>query len=148
MANIQMRNMWGVCAVAVLLSACTVPTTSPTSETTNPAMLVGMEWGAVEIEGVVPVVHPQPRLRWITRSQIAGSGGCNGFTGTIQSAGDSIRVGPLAATGKACLTAPTGQEDLFFKAVEEARSVRLEGNQLWLLASNGKMLMRLVKVKE
>jgi heat shock protein HslJ len=99
----------------------------------------------VAIDGVVPVIHPKPKLRWTSAGQVAGSGGCNAFVGKTIVGSDSVRFGALAATGKACMTAPTGQEDLFFKAIETTRKARLENEELLLLNESGETLARLVK---
>jgi putative lipoprotein len=107
--------------------------------------LVGVEWTAIAIEGVVPLVNPKPKLQWKSMGQISGTGGCNAFVGKVQVADGSMRIGPLAATGKACITAPTGQEDLFFKALEETRQARLEDGQLMLVDETGKIRARLSK---
>ncbi|OGB30664.1 MAG: hypothetical protein A3F78_19535 [Burkholderiales bacterium RIFCSPLOWO2_12_FULL_61_40] len=110
--------------------------------------LVGAPWVAFTIDGVVPVISPQPQLRWSDPEQVNGTGGCNGFTGKAVVHAGALRFGPLAATGKACITAPGGQEDMFFKAIEQTRSVRLEDGQLVLVNTAGKTLARLARAKQ
>lgn len=137
--------VWVPLYIAATLSACALPpvVTVPVSAQS----LVGVEWAAIAIEGVVPVIQPQPTLRWTSAEQLAGSGGCNSFVGTAPVASGETRVGSLAATGRACVTAPSGQEDMFFKALEQTRQVRLEDAQLVLLDQAGKILARLEKTK-
>lgn len=135
--------------LAAALSACAIPEAPPTVEIPLTAQsLVGINWMAVTIDGVVPVISPQPQLRWSGSEQVSGTGGCNGFTGKAAVRSGEVRFGPLVATGKACITAPTGQEDMFFKALEQTRSVRLENNQLVLLDQWGKILARLARAKQ
>ena len=145
MAMVIARATWISLVVAGALSACAIPETPLVAIPLTAEALVGIEWTAVAIDGVVPVIDPKPKLRWRSVDQIVGTGGCNGFVGKAMVAGDGVRIGPLAATGKACRTAPTGQEDLFFKALEETRNARLEDGGLVLMDNAGKPLARLTK---
>ena len=144
------------CCTALLLAvqlACTVP---PVKSEPSPSVavggshgvvvtssaLAGTAWTAFAIDGVAEVLSPKPKLRWDLSQRVAGSGGCYGFGGGSVVGPGSLRLGPLAATGKACVTLPGAQEDRFFKALELTRKARLEGEQLVLLDANGKTLAR------
>lgn len=129
--------------MAAALSACAVPEPQPVRTPLVAQHLVGVQWVALTVGGEVPVVDPKPQLRWTSPTLVVGVGGCNRFFGPATVAGDNLRIGPLSATGKACMTAPSGQEDLFFKALEQTRSARLEQGQLVLLDESGKVVMRL-----
>jgi heat shock protein HslJ len=109
--------------------------------------LQGPEWVAVSIDGVAAVRSPAPKLRWTGAEQVAGSGGCNAFVGSAVLQGSELRLGPLAATRRACMPTPSGQEDMFFKALENTRTARLEDEQLVLVDQTGKVLVRLAKAK-
>ena len=131
------------------LSACAVPEPLPTvSIPLTAESLMGIHWEAVAIDGVVPVISPQPQLRWSGPEQVSGTGGCNGFAGKAPVRSGEVRFSALVATGKACVTAPAGQEDMFFRALEQTRSVRLEADQLVLVNAAGKTLARLEKSKQ
>lgn len=145
MAMVIARSTWVSWVVAGALSACAFPEAPTVVTPLESQALVGIEWTAIAINGVVPVVNPKPKLRWRSADQIVGTGGCNGFVGKAVVGDDSLRIGPLAATGKACMTAPTGQEDLFFKALEETRKAQWEDGGLVLLDAAGKPLVRLTK---
>ena len=108
-------------------------------------VLAGTEWAALAIDGKTQVVNPKPKLRWLTADKITGTGGCNGFTGPSVATPDSLRLGPLASTGRACLSMPGSQEDMFFKALELTRKAKLERDQLVLMDEAGKQLARLVR---
>lgn len=60
---------------------------------------------------------------------------------------NSLHLGPLASTGRACLSMPGSQEDKFFKALELTRKARLERDQLVLMDDSGKQLARFLKVR-
>jgi heat shock protein HslJ len=145
MAMLMKHSNWISLVVAGALSACAIPPQPLAVGHITADALVGVEWTAIAIEGVVPLVNPKPKLQWKSVDRIVGTGGCNAFVGKVQLADGSMRIGPLAATGKACITAPTGQEDLFFKALEETRQARLEDGQLILLDEVGKIRARLSK---
>ncbi len=131
----------------VLLGAlvgCEAPPVQPQAGPVSGAQLQGREWVASYIDGIATVTAPAPRLRWTAADQLSGSGGCNAFMGRAVVEQGALQLGPLAATGKMCLTAPQGQEDRFFKALEAARSVRLQDGQLLLEDATGRLLARLV----
>ena len=109
--------------------------------------VMDVEWVAFAIDGVDEVVPPKPHMRWVSANQVNGSGGCNGFTGAAVSDLARLRIGPLAATRKMCLTLPGGQEDKFFKALELTRKARFENGQLVLLDDTGAVLARLLKAQ-
>lgn len=130
------------------LSACAVP--GPTSRPAEQqhqtsAALVGGEWVAFAIQGVPEVLTPKPKLRWLAADQVAGTGGCNGFKGRSSANLSTLQLGPLASTGRACLSMPGSQEDLYFKALELTRKARLERDQLILLDDAGKQLARFLR---
>lgn len=151
----------GLCSLAtvVFLSACAVGPSNTASgsratsvepvasapEAPTALVLAGTEWAALAIDGKAQVVNPKPTLRWLSADKVAGTGGCNGFTGPSVATADSFRLGPLASTGRACLSMPGSQEDMFFKALELTRKAKLERDQLVLMDESGKQLARLVR---
>ncbi len=161
MATQQHRlTLFPLVLVALLLSACAVsptgsrPTASgstgatPSTSTPAPAApvsLAGTSWIAIAVNGVSEVVAPKPKLRWTSADRIAGTGGCNGFTGRSTVGLDDLHIGPMDSTGRACLSMPGSQEDMFFKALESTQKARVERDQLVLLDGAGKQMARFVK---
>ncbi|MDZ7939110.1 MAG: META domain-containing protein [Rhodoferax sp.] len=132
---------------AVLLTACGVAPVQHSFVPETGANLSGGDWVAVAVQGVESVQEPAPRWRWPSAEQVSGSGGCNGFTGRAVVKNGLIQVGPLAATGRLCAGLPPGgQEDLFFRALEKARSVRVEKGELVMQGSAGEVLARFVQL--
>jgi len=125
------------------LGACTASTSAPAPSPVTTQSLQAAQWTAVAIDGVAVVKNPKPTLRWTSTQQIVGSAGCNLFRGRAVIDADSFRIGPIGGVGPACITAPSGQEDMFFKAIENTRNARLEDGQLVLLDAAGKVLARL-----
>jgi heat shock protein HslJ len=133
--------------VAVLLTSCSTAPVGHSFVPDSGAMLTGGDWVAVAMQGVASVQEPAPRWRWTSVDLVSGSGGCNAFTGRGLVKDGQIQIGPLAATGRLCLAVPPGgQEDLFFRALEKARSVRVETGVLVLQGSTGEVLARFVQL--
>ena len=158
MASKQMRLALCSVLAATVLGGCAVAPSSkntaspsgsaaaPTAWQTAPApvtlALAGTEWSAFAVDGKAEVINPKPKLRWLTADKVAGTGGCNGFTGPSVAGPDTLRLGPLVSTGRACLSMPGSQEDMFFKALELTRKARMDRDQLVLMDETGKQLAR------
>lgn len=140
--------------LAALVSGCAAPKPgsiapprgSGSAQMPASASLVGTEWVAFAIDRVPEVLAPKPKVRWVSTDRVAGTGGCNGFSGRSVAVGETLRIGPLDSTGRACLSMPGSQEDLFFRAIELTRKARLERDQLILMDESGKELARLLKM--
>ena len=66
---------------------------------------------------------------------IAGSTGCNNYTGAYETDGGSMTIGPLAATRMACASPLMEQEAAYFVLIEQVDGYKVSGNDLTL--SNG-----------
>ncbi len=78
-------------------------------------------------------------LAFGAKGRVSGSGGCNNFSGSFQSDGEKLTIGPLADTRKAC-AAPEGvmaQEAAFLRALESTATARREGDRLELRTAAG-----------
>ena len=84
---------------------------------TPPASLFSTTWFAQEIDadGVID----EAGLTLVLRSagHVAGSGGCNSFSGPVTINGDAITFGALATTKMAYSPAIMNQEQKFFAAL-------------------------------
>lgn len=70
---------------------------------------------------------------------ISGSGGCNGYSGTMQFDGDdgAASVGPVAATKRGCAPPAGPAEADWFDALSQLESVQLQGERLQLVLADG-----------
>ncbi|MGW8370575.1 MAG: META domain-containing protein, partial [Gammaproteobacteria bacterium] len=75
-------------------------------------------------------------------NRVTGFGGCNDFAGDYSVSGTSIRLGPLAATLRAC-TEGEDIESRFLATLDAARRYRLYRNRLELFDSSENMIARL-----
>jgi heat shock protein HslJ/uncharacterized protein YraI len=78
-------------------------------------------------------------------STVTGNGGCNQFNGPYVVSGQSLRIGPLATTNKACDEAISAQEQAYLQALQATTSFELSGNQLILRDGGGREVARFLR---
>lgn len=80
----------------------------------------------------------------LTDGRIAGSSGCNRFTGSFEmAAGGALKAGVMAATKMACPEPFMAQEQTFFRALETAAGWRWQDGDLILTDAAGETALRL-----
>lgn len=106
-----------------------------------PADLIGTwEINAIHWPERQAIMSVQGRLlAAIDNDRITGTGGCNSFNGRVEMGPNSMRIGPLMSTLKACSgDGVMEQEQALFRALETTRSYRLDGrDRLDLLRDDG-----------
>ncbi len=154
-----MRSLVPLALAASLLTACASP---PPFEPAAPpvavpapvpavpgamdtASLAGSVWNAVDMNRIRMSQAQQVKLQFVSATEVAGFGGCNSFTGRADLSGSQVRLGPLAATQRACSSQSMAEEAMFFGALGKARSAREENGQLVLLDETGKPLVRFAR---
>jgi heat shock protein HslJ len=149
-----MRSLVPLALAASLLTACASPPPfEPGAAPANApapvapgafdaASLAGSVWNAVDMNGIRLSQGQQVKLQFVSATEVAGFGGCNSFTGRADLSGGQVRLGPLAATQRACAPQAMAEEAMFFGALGKARSAREEQGQLILLDGAGKPLLR------
>jgi copper homeostasis protein (lipoprotein) len=90
----------------------------------------------------VPAKQREPYFVLDSKTKrIAGSGGCNRFTGPYQQSGDRLTFGKMAMTFMACAEGMEIERD-FLAAFEQVRSWKIFGEHLELLDDNRGFLAR------
>lgn len=90
-----------------------------------------------------------PTLGLDASGRAAGFGGCNRFTGTYESDGESaISFGPAAATMRACIGPGMAIEPLFLSALPGVASMSVEADTLTLRNAAGEVLLRFQRVPD
>ncbi|MFO1407832.1 MAG: META domain-containing protein [Steroidobacteraceae bacterium] len=113
--------------------------------------LAGTHWKATGINnGRQAVVSVLPgttvTIAFDANGGVAGSAGCNRYTAPYRAAGASIEFGKAAATMMACGdTAVMEQEQDFFRALETAQVVRIEGERMELRTATGALAAGFVR---
>ncbi|MFL7868059.1 MAG: META domain-containing protein [Anaerolineales bacterium] len=75
--------------------------------------------------------------------QVSGNVTCNNYSGTYQSTGNNIKIGPLATTLRECV-GPDGimeQEAAFLKAMEAAAQYEIKGDTLEMVDDQGDTIL-------
>jgi heat shock protein HslJ len=106
--------------------------------TAGAAELAGSEWRPVRLGAAAWADDAGVFVRFGGDGQIAGSAGCNRFTGRYALADDTIEIGPLAATQMACPEPVMARERLLFEALERARSFLRNRTELTLADQQGR----------
>jgi heat shock protein HslJ len=115
-----------------------------TFSATRPTGLSKTRWVATGVnngKGAVSSVVTGTTLTAIfaDAGTVAGSGGCNDYSGPYTSDASTIKIGPLAATRKLC-NSPTGvdeQETEFLTAMQAATKWMIAGSKLELRDDGG-----------
>jgi len=95
------------------------------------------------MEGLRVSEAPRLFLTFTSDGKVTGNAGCNQFGGEAKVAGDSLRLGPLISTRRACADqARMEREQRFLDALERARSWRLDQGRLVLIDSEGAARLR------
>ncbi len=105
---------------------------------------VAGDWSVTGINnGNQAVVSPQiattVTATFSPDGKVAGSGGCNAYTGPYTIAGPNLQIGPLASTGRACEQAILQQEAQFFTAMGNVTTFDTSGPIIMLRDASGAM---------
>ncbi|THF87229.1 META domain-containing protein [Deinococcus sp. KSM4-11] len=94
------------------------------------------EWRLVGAGGGTPLT-----LRFGADGRVSGSGGCNTFMGRFSVEDDTLAIGPLAATRRACATPDLQrQEQTYLNDLQHVRTFQVGGALLTLVTSTGQAL--------
>jgi heat shock protein HslJ len=121
----------------VLLLSCAIQAACGDDNDGSPT-LEQTEWTLVGGAEAPPDAVPTLTLEEGTASGFAG---CNRFTGGYELDGDSMAIGPLAATQMACEDAKTAVEAAYLPALEAVDAWAIEGAEL-VLSTNGEETLR------
>jgi heat shock protein HslJ len=116
----------------------------------QPEGLAGTAWQVTGYnngrQAVVSVLNgTELTMEFSADGRVAGSAGCNRYTGSFQQDGQSLSFGPAAATRRLCVE-PDGvmeQEQRFLKALETVSTARHEADRLELRTADGALAVTL-----
>jgi putative lipoprotein len=111
---------------------------------TPPKFLFGTTWFVQQIDTDDTIDGVGPLLVIQVAGHVAGSGGCNSFSGPVTIKGDAITFGALATTEISCTPAIMSQEQKFFAALAAIRSYRTQGPYLMLYDAAGTVRVKLI----
>jgi heat shock protein HslJ len=118
----------------------------------QPQGLAGTSWRVTGYnngrQAVVSVLAgTTPTMAFSPDGRVSGSAGCNQYSATFTSAGESLGFGLAATTRKMCSEPERvmEQEQQFLKALETVASARQEGDRLELRTADGALAVSLTK---
>lgn len=135
-----------VAAVAAMLAACSAPPAPPpkSADTSTPSQpapaanaLAGTDWLLETLGGNAPVPNTQITLSFVSEGQVAGSDGCNRFTGPYAVDGAKLTLGPLGSTMMACADPVMQQANAFSRVLAETRAFAIANARLSLVDGSG-----------
>ena len=88
------------------------------------------DWVLEEIDGSAVIDRVQSTIRFQGNDRIVGWGGCKRYFATVRSGFNFFKVGPIGSTRRICPPVVMDQEERFFTAIQKARSIRMEGDNL------------------
>ncbi len=122
-----MRYVWILMGLAALVSCST---DQEDSDSALQETLIGTTWELTELNSrdVLPEV---PIILSFTDSiNINGSGGCNRYFAEYTLNKSKLKLGPIGSTRMTCPEDTVRQEDLYFEALQQAKSVQVNADQL------------------
>ena len=104
-------------------------------------------WLVEDIQGGSVTDLAQIAITFDRENHAFGSSGSNRFRGPFKHDGETIGIGPLAATKKMCAPVLMAREKKFFSAIDNVRRFQLAGDSLTLYAGGGTELLKLARIK-
>lgn len=122
-----------ILSLAVLL----LPLFSACSSTDQGLSLTEQIWMVTELGGKTPLPDTTITAEFNVDGKVAGSSGCNSYSGPYTVDGKNIAMGPFASTLMACPDLIMAQEFLYLKALENAATFQISDNELTLMDADG-----------
>jgi heat shock protein HslJ len=138
------------------LAACSVvgsdaarTTPEPPAPPAPPARLAGTTWLAEDVDGKGVIDRAQSTIEFIDDKRVAGSLGCNRYTGSYSADATGMRFSQLASTRRMCPEALMQQEARFNAALGATRGFRVDhGGAMTLLDAEGRTRARLMPLSQ
>lgn len=98
--------------------------------------LVDVEWVVEDVGGRGVMDFARATVNFDAQGRLWGLGTCNNYTGSYERTGDTISVGPLAVTNKACPEAMMRQEDALLKILGDASEIAWSDTDALIIRSS------------
>jgi len=130
-----MNKNWlvlGFCVGIMILTACA------SSGSQQGGDLTGKVWALTELMGKAPLAGTGISAEFTADGTVAGSAGCNRYSGTYTVSGGNITFSTQSAmTMMMCEQPVMDQESAYMQALGEARTFAVKGDQLTLFGGDG-----------
>ena len=133
-----MNKNWlvlGFCVGIMILTACA------SSGSQQGGDLTGKVWALTELMGKAPLAGTGISAEFTADGTVAGSAGCNRYSGTYTVSGGNITFSTqMAMTMMMCEQPVMDQESAYMQALGEAKTFAVNGDQLTLTGGDGTKL--------
>jgi len=134
-----MNKNWLVISLSVgmmILAACT------SSGSQQGGDLTSKVWALTELMGQAPMAGTGISAEFTADGKVSGSAGCNRYSGTYTVSGGNITFSsPMASTMMMCEQGVMDQESAYLKALGEAKTFAVKGDQLTISGGDGAQLV-------
>ena len=130
------RSAGNAVGAALLALAITVPAHGAGTS----LHLKGTTWGFASDSG-----EAGRSVHFTGDGRLQGFGGCNHFSGRFTMSGDTLSIGPLVATLRACADDVMRREGELFQALQGTRMAASGGDDLILKTADGTVLATLAR---
>jgi heat shock protein HslJ len=131
-----------ICAIGALLLGALLLAACGATGASGPAAagLAGTSWVLSDLNGAAPVA--EATLQFDAEGRLAGTTGCNRYSGGYSAEGTSLAVGQLISTKMACMADGVMQQETnFLGALGQAASYSIAGDTLTIEAADGASLV-------
>lgn len=134
---LQNAGTWSLDGPVLTITATDGGTLVFGGEAAEPAAFAGTDWQLASISGQDVPAGIAANAIFGEDFTVAGNAGCNTFSGDYSVDGESIVIGPLAATRKACEPDVMDVENAFLNGLEQVSTMAISGQMLTLSSSDG-----------
>jgi heat shock protein HslJ len=128
----------GLCAGLIILTACA----SASSPQGGASDLTGSVWSLSLLMDKAIIPGSSISSEFTSDGKVSGSSGCNQYSSTYTITGSTIKIAtPMASTLMACSQELMDQESAYLKALGEAKTFSVAGDQLTLADADKKSLL-------
>jgi heat shock protein HslJ len=106
------------------------------------------DWALKEIDGRAVIDRVQSTIRFEGNDRIVGWGGCNRYFATVRSGFRYFEVGPIGSTRRICPPVVMEQEERFFAALQKARSIQMQGDDLVIDSQGTENPLKFSRIKK
>lgn len=136
-----MHRLFLIAAATMALGACKAETPS------DPLELLGTntEWTITDIAGAPVPGDAKVTILRPGVGTIAGSSGCNRYTGSAKTVDGRIEIGPLAGTRMMCPEPQMQAETVFLATIDKTTGLRESGGVLEFIDAAGDVVLKATK---
>lgn len=134
---LQNAGTWSLDGTVLTITATDGGTLVFGDDTSEPAAFAGTDWLLTSISGQDVPAGVAADAIFAEDFTVSGNAGCNDYSGDYSVDGESIVIGPLAATRKACEPDVMDVENAFLNGLEQVSTMAISGRTLTLSSADG-----------